>query len=435
MNGSRAAVLMCIAVSAQACSVDDRALGIYERDGLALAGGGGSGGSSGAGSGGSSNEPMNTTAGSGGTSSGDAPDSSAPAPDCGAGGETCCATAPRCELGLGCDVGSNRCAPCAAFKGVSMLQGDVASAVNGISGDGKVVVGYSEGATGQTRAFRQVWASAEGSVSLSVLPGGDSSSATAASADGYAVVGQSDSASGPRAFRWTPELGMLSLGVINVDHVSSQARGISADGNVVVGTSAASGGNNLAFRWTVAGLPPIIGMTEAWDISADGRSVVGDGIGVLGNEAVRIVAMGQPENLGALAGSSASFGRAISASGEVVVGISNACSCGFRWEGGVADINTGLARALDTNEDGSVIAGDMSPVTCSGGAAAIWRAGSGAAAVACDVLPAGLIPNGWALTLVTAVSDDGRVIAGEGINPTAALEGWVAVLGPDCRNP
>jgi len=36
---------------------------------------------------------------------------------------------------------------------------------------------------------------------------------------------------------------------------------------------------------------------------------------------------------------------------------------------------------------------------------------------------------------VTAVSDDGRVIAGEGTNPSLAAEGWVAVLGPDCRQP
>jgi probable HAF family extracellular repeat protein len=409
-------------------------VGINERDGVSGAGSGGSGGGGGGG-GGSSNEPLDAATAAGGTTL-ETSDAAGATPECGAEGEACCASAPRCDLGLGCDVGSNLCAPCAAFKGVSRLQSDVASAVNGISGDGQVVVGYSEGPTGLTRAFRNVWASAEGPVSLSVLPGGASSSATGASEDGYAVVGESDSADGQRAFRWTPELGMLSLGVLNTDHVSSRARGVSADGNVVVGTSVEPGGNNVAFRWTVAGLLPIGGnVTEAWDVSADGASVAGDGLGGLGNEAVRSIALGTAEFLGALAGSSASFGRAISASGEVVVGISNSCSCGFRWEGAVADISLGLARALDTNLDGSVIGGDISPATCSGGGAAIWRSGSGAAAVACELLPAGLIPNGWALTLVTAVSDDGRVIAGEGINPTAALEGWVAVLGPDCRNP
>jgi uncharacterized membrane protein len=176
-------------------------------------------------------------------------------------------------------------------------------------------------------------------------------------------------------------------------------------------------------------------MEEARGISADGNTLVGNRLGGLGNEAVLGDADGV-EGLGALSGDTVAFARALSSDGNVAVGVSGSCGCrGFQSRAGVIDIAEGIERALAVNGDGSRIGGVMVAASCSGGRAALFEPGPGTRAVACDLLPAGIIPNGWSLTSVNAISDDGRVIAGEGINPALAAEGWVAVIGPDCRAP
>src|SRR5688572_16304822 len=101
MNRSRVALsiwLLCL--NGPACSLDDRAVGINERDGVPGAGSGGSGGNGGGGggSGNSSTEPLDAGTGAGGSLAQATPDAAGPAPACGAEGEACCATAPRCDL-------------------------------------------------------------------------------------------------------------------------------------------------------------------------------------------------------------------------------------------------------------------------------------------------------------------------------------------------
>jgi probable HAF family extracellular repeat protein len=315
---------------------------------------------------------------------------------------------------------------------VGILEGFTSSQVEGISADGRFVVGYSENGAGATMAFRSQWATAEGPVALGVLAGGVSSSARAVSRDGFAVVGTSEGTTGERAFRWTGSL--LDLGVWSTGDTGSSAADVSADGNVVLVTSDGADGSRLAFRWQLgAGNSPIIGMEEARGLSADGQISVGNRLGS-GNEA--IYAAPGIQVLPTLPGDAAAYARALSSDGSVAVGVSGNCGCrGVRWQGGVQQETVGLFRALATNEDGSVVGGDSVDTSCSGGKAAIWTPRLGKQAVACDLLPAQLIPNGWSLTLVTAISDDGRVIAGEGVNPSLAEQGWVAVLGPDCRIP
>jgi hypothetical protein len=43
----------------------------------------------------------------------------------------------------------------------------------------------------------------------------------------------------------------------------------------------------------------------------------------------------------------------------------------------------------------------------------------------------GLDLEGWTLTWVRGISDDGRTFTGEGINPSGQREGWVAHLAPE----
>ena len=179
--------------------------------------------------------------------------------------------------------------------------GGFGSQATGVSADGAVVVGQSLSANG-FEAFR--WTQALGMVGLGDLAGGGFySEANGVSADGAVVVGRSNSASGAEAFRWTQAGGMVGLGDLAGGSFGSYAYGVSADGAVVVGQSLSASGFE-AFRWTpvvngaggmvtvaswlgAAGVTVTPGytMTDARGVSADGSVVVGRASGPSGTEA------------------------------------------------------------------------------------------------------------------------------------------------------
>jgi probable HAF family extracellular repeat protein len=148
-----------------------------------------------------------------------------------------------------------------------------------------VVVGDSAG-----HAFR--WTQSSGMVSLGNLPGQSYSYARDVSADGSIIVGSSGSST-YQAYRWTQTGGMIGLGYLP-GASESYAYGMSADGSVIVGES---GGK--AFIWdstngmrsleyvlsTIYGLN-LSGWTlsDAWDVSSDGKTIVGFGIDPLGQK-------------------------------------------------------------------------------------------------------------------------------------------------------
>src|SRR5262249_49770549 len=165
------------------------------------------------------------------------------------------------------------------------------SAAFAVSADGKVVVGSGTSAAG-TEAFR--WTATTGMVGLGDLPGGQFySEAFGVSADGSVVVGGGTTASsGPNfeAFRWTAATGMVGLVELQGRaglSVSSLAQGVSADGSVVVGFGRLRRGvgefvyDFEPFRWTQAGgmvsLGSLMGQDgEARGVSADGKVIVGN---------------------------------------------------------------------------------------------------------------------------------------------------------------
>jgi len=185
--------------------------------------------------------------------------------------------------------------------------GDFVSDARGVSGDGSVVVGLSSSEDSQNsplgyEAFR--WTAGGGMVGLGDLPGGDFfSQARGISADGSTVVGHSSSAADAgnydeEAFRWTAASGMVGLGDLPGGDFYSDAWDVSADGSTVVGVSMSTGNSFTglqAFRWTSAG-----GMEPLWDlllaggidpaangwtqlnwaygVSANGNTIVGYGI-------------------------------------------------------------------------------------------------------------------------------------------------------------
>jgi probable HAF family extracellular repeat protein len=153
-----------------------------------------------------------------------------------------------------------------------------------VSSDGSVVVGSSQTEAGDSLAWH--WQAA-GSEDLGVLLG-NGGSAYRVSADGRVIVGDTQGGGNNRGFRftWDPTLmppanGTFdNLGVLTGD-ATSFARGVSANGNVVVGTSAL-GSRNTAVRWdypsaTPTGLAPLSagGTSQAFDVSEDGRVAIG----------------------------------------------------------------------------------------------------------------------------------------------------------------
>jgi probable HAF family extracellular repeat protein len=175
---------------------------------------------------------------------------------------------------------TNQAVRWASSGAIQDLNAGDASLAWGVSGDGSVVAGYRIGERGHPVAFR--WTQSTGSVSLGDFPGGELSSiARDVSDDGNVVVGIGSPAAGSEAFRWTATTRMVGLGDLPGGSSDSEAFGVSADGSVIVGSSVSSNGFE-AFRWTqqtgMIGLGDVPGggfFSEAYDVSADGSIVVG----------------------------------------------------------------------------------------------------------------------------------------------------------------
>jgi len=168
--------------------------------------------------------------------------------------------------------------------------GDAHGIANAVSADGSVVVGASSSAAGN-EGF--IWRASTGMLGIGDLPGGFfGSSAEGVSADGTVVVGYGSGPAGSEAIRWTQSGGMVGLGDLPGGNFSSSATAVSANGNVIVGSGSTADSFEV-FVWT-----PSLGMislkqflldhgvqeVEGWrlvfanDISADGRTIVGNGI-------------------------------------------------------------------------------------------------------------------------------------------------------------
>ena len=168
--------------------------------------------------------------------------------------------------------------------------GSFASAGQKISADGKVIVGNATSTSG-TEAFR--WTVETGMVGLGDLDGGPFESiATAVSADGSVIVGDG-TAPGPRTFRWTEQTGMIALDKVHPDQSTQRAYATSWGGDVIVGEVIVSGVGAGPFYWTPDGstrwLVEVLSesgviVPEGWvlwranAVSADGRTIVGNGV-------------------------------------------------------------------------------------------------------------------------------------------------------------
>ncbi len=175
-----------------------------------------------------------------------------------------------------------------------------------VSADGRVIVGYGQGPQ-NSRAVR--WD--DGLISeLEDLPdGGDRSIATEISADGSVIVGLCSSALGQEPCRWDSR-GPVGLGDLPGGQFNGTARGVSVDGLVVVGESSTDA-RDEAFIWTaddgMRNLRLVLSddldldltgwfLETAFDVSDDGRTIVGWGINPSGDREGWIAIVPEPSS-------------------------------------------------------------------------------------------------------------------------------------------
>lgn len=301
----------------------------------------------------------------------------------------------------------------------------------GVSPDGTVVVGRSQGSGGEV-PFRSVIG--QTMQSLSAPPGG----ALGASLGGSVVVGYGNSANGVEAFRWTQQSGVVGLGDLPGNIFESIATDVTPDGEIIVGSGASAAGRE-AIRWTqtsgMVGLGDLPGgstNSRAEAISANGAIVVGRGASASGTEAfVWREGLGMI-GLGDLPGGSFfSAANAVSADGTTVVGGSDsgggaAGASAFLWtesSGMIALGPTGYAYGV--SGDGSVVIGSTGLDAF--GDAFIWDEAHGARNLK-TVLQTefGLNLTGWTLRHAYGITPDGLTICGVGIDPQGRRQAWVA---------
>jgi probable HAF family extracellular repeat protein len=254
--------------------------------------------------------------------------------------------------------------------------------------------------------------------------GGPGSQAYSISADGSVVIGWAfDEYEQQSAFRWTNG----NMQQLDPLYDPSVAYGVSTDGSIVVGhTSDWHGWRACAWR---NGNLEVIGAggniwSQAQDVSTDGNIVVGWsnhislGYGFSNPVPVRWERSSGNWRMEYIAGASIGEAYGVSADGSVVVGYirnESGHNRAFRWQNGSIQILDTLdgneSEARDISANGDFVVGYATNT------AGAWRAVRWSAAGIEDlnVTYANLL-NGSELNLASAISPNGRYIAGYGFN-------------------
>jgi len=328
-----------------------------------------------------------------------------------------------------------------SFVGVGDLPGGIFhSEVLAISDDGRVVVGRSSSARSSEEGFYKV---ANDTLTPLLGPGGTpvTSEPRALSPTGLVIAGKIVVGS-LQAARWIAGTGWVALGDIPGGELASQALAISADGSVLVGWGASPAGYEAA-RWVngnvvaMGDLPGGAHHSSSALVSADGGIVVGTGYSAAGAEVFRWSTGSGMVSLGEIAGGEhygEPFGMTPDAS--VIVGKAGTGSGteAFRWTAvsgfvPLGDLPSGSFEsiALDVSATGATVVGYGT--TANGPEAFVWDASFGMRRLKDVLLSSGLSAVAdWTLTEATGISADGRVLVGNGTNPSGDTEGWIATL-------
>ena len=325
------------------------------------------------------------------------------------------------------------------------------SLVAGISGDGQVVIGNQDGGScGQAVSWSRDPTKGFRFHELGLPGGGSCSFANGANSNGsvFGGVGYNSGANAPVI--WVngtstalPQnynccgsppppcgAGILGANANAVGLSNSVLVGADASGNPGCGPGIpvewVNGTESALFGWNMSG------SGEARGVNADGSVVVGR-VGVscssgTCSEAFRTAA-GSTTILGDLGGGS-SEAYATNADGSVVVGtaaVDSVNSQAFRWTAATGMVGLCPAQVFATayavSADGSVVVGQ----TGNDGQAFRWTAATGCQTIADLLTAAGFNVSNWHLTQALGISADGSTIVGNGSNGIVS-EAWVAYL-------
>lgn len=328
-------------------------------------------------------------------------------------------------------VATGAAALTSAASGQSFTELVIDASVTEMTSDGSTIVGASF-FTGQSFYWNEtegiVWIGGNGNPSISD--------------DGSTIVGNTIDNGFETAAMWQGGTNWMPLGTLGetCDAFASSAWGVNGDGSVVVGLGWVPNCRAHGFRWD-----PINGMVDlgstvegsssrANDVSADGRVIVGwqdatDGFrqGAFWVDGVQTVLF-DPTT-----GFPVGEAQAVNSDGTVIVGGAGAGEFGdqaWRWTeaGGVEAIGVlfgfgSSASAWDMTEDGSIVIGFSGFFSRD---AFIWTEAAGMKKLG-DFLETAGVPGigGWRLESALAMSDDGSIMSGFGVNPDGLLASWV----------
>ncbi|MCC7346785.1 MAG: hypothetical protein IT538_05240, partial [Variibacter sp.] len=231
---------------------------------------------------------------------------------------------------------------------------------------------------------------------------------------------------------------------------SSNLYGINADGSVMAGSVGHGWSCHPALslqgvRVTFGGGVTLLGFLSGHDrskangISADGSVLVGDSFHYSPSDPTLMLQAfrwngGVMTGLGFLPGTDISSAAAVSADGQVVVGYArssaNSRQRAFRWAGGVmteigcvsGQPSSASNLVSAANSDGSIIVGGCNNVAWR------WSAASGTRSIQETLTALGVSTTGWRLVSADAITPDGTVIVGNGIDPQGTRRVWIARL-------
>jgi uncharacterized membrane protein len=307
------------------------------------------------------------------------------------------------------------------------------SAIVGLSTDGSVACGFAK-RDGAYVAIR--WTAIGGA--LQILNADGDTFATAISADGSTIVGLP-------SFLWHDDDDVSDLPPSPAGSVFSPFA-MSADAAVVAGFGLTQHGMR-ALRWHCedddGGEVESLGVlgedftSDARGISADGQWITGYSSGASGPRAILwsseigLVGLGVPE------GWDGSVGRALSGDGSVVVGSLTAVDSmqGFRWtatdgfEAIPLHAGSTASEVTCTSADGELLGGTAQ--TADGPRAIIWTRAGATIDLNDYFRSTGFDLGGWTLTNCHAISPDGTAIAGDAVIDGVASPVGFVITGLD----
>ena len=314
----------------------------------------------------------------------------------------------------------------AYFMGLGDMPGGIRdSTAYGVSADGSTIVGEGSSDAGWCEAFR--WTAATGMVGLGSLGDPITSTARGVSPNGQVVVGEWDDR-GWAYFRWSAEGGMVHLVPVDPDQPRSWVHDVT-DAGVAVGYS-----SGLPVKWALDGQPIPLDLPAdhergvARAITPDGSLIVGstrlyehsspswNAVIWSADEEVRVITEGHAGD--------------VTPDGRIVVGTDHRV---WRWSadegkvylGWVSDpLEEGVANAVSA--DGSVIVGWINDEPRNN--AFVWDAENGIRHLKTALEGEfGLDLSEWQLQRAYGVSADGRTIVGRGMH-NGYYEAWVAYI-------